>query len=367
MERLNSFKHLNHKWASEEHSTQLLQAQTHIWNHIFSFINSMTLKSAIELGIPDIIKKHGRPITLSELTSALPIHPTKIPSVYRLMRILVHSGFFAKKKLTELDEEESYILTDASQLLLKDHPFSITPYLMAMLNPIFTKPWHYMSTWFQNDDPTAFNTAYGMTFWDYSTQEPSLANLFNDAMASDTRLVTSVLLKECKGVFEGLKSLVDVGGGTGTMAKGIVDAFPEIDCTVLDLPHVVADLQGCKNLKYAGGDMFEAVPPADAIMLKWILHDWSDEESVKILERCKEAITNNKKKGKVIIIDMIMENQKGDEESIETQLFFDMMMMMITGKERNEKEWAKLFSDAGFSDYKITPILGVRSLIEVYP
>jgi hypothetical protein len=41
-----------------------------------------------------------------------------------------------------------------------------------------------------------------------------------------------------------------------------------MDCTVFDLPHVVSDLQGSKNLKYAGGDMFEAVPPADALLLK---------------------------------------------------------------------------------------------------
>ena len=97
------------------------------------------------------------------------------------------------------------------------------------------------------------------------------------------------------------------------------------------------------------------------------MHDWSDEDSVKILKRCKEAIPS---RGKVIIIDMKVENQKGDDhdQSIETQLFFDMLMMTLTtGRERTEKEWAKLFSDAGFSDYKIAPILGLRSLIEVYP
>lgn len=89
---------------------------------------------------------------------------------------------------------------------------------------------------------------------------------------------------------------------------------------------------------------------------------------MKILQRCKEAITRNNKKGKVIIIDMMIESQKGDEESTETQLFFDMLMMvLVSGKERNKKEWAKLFFDAGFSDYKITPVLGLRSLIEVYP
>jgi hypothetical protein len=69
-----------------------------------------------------------------------------------------------------------------------------------------------------------------------------------------------------------------------------------------------------------------------------------------------------------MIIDMMMETQKGEDESIETQIFFDMLMMILfTGQERNEKEWAKLFSDAGFSNYKITPILGLRSIIEVFP
>ncbi|KAJ4841477.1 putative O-methyltransferase 3, partial [Turnera subulata] len=220
---------------------------------------------------------------------------------------------------------------------------------------------------FENDDPTPFDTAHGRTFFDYAGHEPRLNNFFNEAMASDARLVISVVINECKHVFEGLKSLVDVGGGTGTVAKAIADAFPDLDCTDFDLPHVVGELQGSKNLKYVSGDMFESIPPADAVLLKWILHDWNDEECVKILKNCKEAI-KGREGGKVIIIDMTMENKKGDDESNETQLFWDMLMMIVlTGQERNEKEWAKLFTDAGFSNYKITPILGLRSIIEVYP
>ena len=87
-------------------------------------------------------------------------------------------------------------------------------------------------------------------------------------MASDDRLVTIVLIRECKEAFKGLNSLVDVGGGTGNMANAIADAFPLMECTVFDLPHVVAGLQGNGNLKYVGGDMFEAVPAADAVLLK---------------------------------------------------------------------------------------------------
>ncbi|PQM42922.1 trans-resveratrol di-O-methyltransferase-like [Prunus yedoensis var. nudiflora] len=249
-------------------SAELLQAQAHIWNYIFSFINSMSLKCAVQLGIPDIIKKHGNAMTLSELISALPIHPTKSHCVYRLMRILVHSGFFHRQKLSELDEEEGYVLTDASRLLLKDNPLSARPFLLGMLDPFMTKPWHYFSTWFQNDDPTSCATAHGTTFWDYGYHEPSFSHIFNDAMASDARLVTTVMSDECKGVFDGLESLVDVGGGTGTMAKAIADAFPQVECIVFHLSHVVLDLKGSKNLKYVGGDMFEAIPPADAVLLK---------------------------------------------------------------------------------------------------
>lgn len=76
-----------------------------------------------------------------------------------------------------------------------------------------------------------------MALWDYGGNEPTFNYLFNEAMASDARLVASVLVTNCKGVFDGVKSLVDVGGGTGTGDKDIVDAFPHMQCTVLDRPH----------------------------------------------------------------------------------------------------------------------------------
>ncbi|XP_057984644.1 flavonoid 8-O-methyltransferase 1-like [Hevea brasiliensis] len=123
----------------------------------------------------------------------------------------------------------------------------------------------------------------------------------------------------------------------------------------------VNGLQGTDNLKYVGGNMFEEIPPSDAILLK------SDEECVKIMKQCKEAI-KGREGGKLIIIDMVIGSGEKDKDAMETQLFFDMLMMaLVNGQERNEKEWAKLFFDAGFSDYKIKPMLGLRSIIEVYP
>ncbi|CAI9108259.1 OLC1v1007822C1 [Oldenlandia corymbosa var. corymbosa] len=346
------------------------------------FINSMSLKCAVQLGIPDIIHQHvnqyHQPMTLHHLVNALPINPAKSQFIHRLMRILTHTGFFQKEKI---GEEEGYSLTPSSKLLLKDNPLCQTPFLMLNLDPVSMNPWHHLSQWLQEnsnvDGSTAFVTCHGKSPWELSGNEPRLNQLFNEAMICDSRLVSKLVIENCGDVFLGLNSMVDVAGGSGTMAKAMIDAFPGLKIIVLDLPYVVDGLKSCDNLAFIGGNMFEAIPPADAIFLKWILHNWGDKECVQLLEKCKEAIQNKENGGKVIIIDMVVmkdhqqERNNGakiiDHEAKETQLFFDMeMMVLLAGKERNEEEWAKLFYEAGFNHYKITPLLGFRSLIELY-
>ncbi|KAH0691970.1 hypothetical protein KY289_019328 [Solanum tuberosum] len=525
----------------EEKTRQVLSGHAHILNLSLSFINTMSLKCAIQLGIPDIIHSHGRAMTLSDLVNTLSINKSRGQNcVYRLMRILIHAGLF-------IEEEEGYLLTPNSRLLLKDEPLSLVPLVYSGLDPNSMDPFHYLSQWFQNDDSctpfasiygkslyeyaekepilnhllnegmasdarlvmsvliqngkgllfeglkslvdvgggtgtvakaiadafpqinctvfelphvieglegsknlnfvggdmfnsipcadavllkwilhnwededcikilkkckeaipnepmsmipllkldldpnlmdpwhslskwfnnvsddsntTPYATAHGMPIFKYAENEPRLNHLFNEAMASDSRLVMTVLIQNGKGlIFEGLKSLMDVGGGTGTVAKAIADAFPQINCTVFELPHVIEGLEGSKNLSFVGGDMFNSIPSANAILLKWILHDWGNENCIKILKKCKEAIPSKENGGKVIIIDMvILDSQKGDYKSYETQIYMDMLtMVVVSGKQKTEQEWAKLFFDAGYSDYNIIPILGLRCLPLIY-
>jgi O-methyltransferase domain len=104
----------------------------------------------------------------------------------------------------------------------------------------------------------------------------------------------------------------------------------------------------------------------DYFSFQWILHDWSDEDCIKILQRCKKAIPPRDVGGKVIIVDIVVGS--AEKAHWESQLLFDMLMMTLTtGRERDEKEWWNLFKQAGFSSYKINATLGVRSIIEVYP
>ncbi|KAK4420576.1 Eugenol O-methyltransferase [Sesamum alatum] len=353
---------------------QLLHAQAHVWNHLFSFINSMSLKCAIELGIPDIIHNHAKPISLSQLLDALQIPKVKSHFVYRLMRMLIHSEFFVK---VSDDEEERYWLTPASCLFLRNAPLTVTPLVPLILDPIFTTPFDHLSEWLASEHNylSPFEMAHGRKLFELAGQELRVNELLNEAMCSDARILTHVLLREHRQVLEGMKLLVDVGGGIGTTAKAIADAFPDMKCIVLDLPHVVGGLEGTNNLTYVAGDMFETIPSADTVFLKWILHDWNDEDCVKILKKCKEAIDDNckdKLRGgcrKVMIIDMVVDVYETDNnKAMETHLLFDIAMMSyINGKERTKKEWAKLFFDAGFTSYNITPAFGLRSLIQLYP
>lgn len=90
---------------------------------------------------------------------------------------------------------------------------------------------------------------------------------------------------------------------------------------------------------------------------------------MKILKKCREAIASRGDEGgKLIIIDIVINEKKDEAEVTEAKLLYDMLMMVaVRGSERTEKEWEKLLLDAGFSHFKITPVYGIKSLIEAYP
>ncbi|CAN0913056.1 Probable O-methyltransferase 3 [Linum grandiflorum] len=176
--------------------------------------------------------------------------------------------------------------------------------------------------------------------------------MINETFLGDSLLLGKVLVTKFRSSFEGLTSLVDVGGNTGTTAKAIAEAFPDIKCTVFDLPHVISSTPAKGNLNYVGGDMFEGIPSADAVLFKVCIP--------KILKQCKKSVTSTKNPaGKVMIIDHVLDH---------TLLLFDLVTMGATeGTARTEQQWRELFREAGFSDYRISPLCGLRAFIQVFP
>ena len=112
---------------------------------------------------------------------------------------------------------------------------------------------------------------------------------------------------------------------------------------------------------------YNAQQSAYYCFFQWIFHDWSDDECIKILKNCKQAIPSRDVGGKIIIIDIVVGSKSSDTKLLETQVIYDLHLMKIGGVERDEQEWKKIFLEAGFKDYKIMPVLGLRSIIELYP
>ena len=102
-------------------------------------------------------------------------------------------------------------------------------------------------------------------------------------------------------------------------------------------------------------------------LFQWIMHDWGDSECVTILKNCKKAIPPRDAGGKVIIVDTVVGAGPPNLKNRETQVMSDLFFMIVNGTERDEQEWRNIIFEAGFSDYKIIPVLGVRSIIELYP
>ncbi|CAL4909111.1 unnamed protein product [Urochloa decumbens] len=357
--------------SSSADDQQALDAQVQLWHHTFGYVKSMALKAALDLRIPDAINQHGGSATLPQIVTKVTLHPSKTPCLRRLMRVLTVTGVFSVQRSSADDGGELvYGLTSASRLLVGSSLTNVSPFLTLMLNTLFVSPFLGLHEWFQQEmpGPSPFKFTHGRDLWDMNDHDASFGKLFDKGMVADSGFIMDIVVKECGDVFQGISSLVDVAGGLGGATQAIAKAFPHVECSVLELSHVVASAPTGTDVKYIAGDMFESVPSANAVFLKWVMHDWGDADCVKILKNCKKAIPSKEKGGKVIILDiMVGAGSSSDQKHVETQVLFDLFIMFINGAERDEQEWKNIIFEAGFSDYKITPVLGVRSIIEAYP
>ncbi|KAF9605714.1 hypothetical protein IFM89_018057 [Coptis chinensis] len=336
----------------------ILQGQQNITKLLFAFADTMALKCVVELRIADIINSHGLPISLSEIAAGIQStssssSPPNINYLFRIMRLLVRKGVFSSHAPNQ-NEEKLYGLTNSSKWLLRDADFSMTPIIQAVTHHCSMDSFQKLNKCVE-EGGYAFAKANGCEIWEFASMNPEFNRLFNSGMASASKIAVDAILSGYKNGFDGLRSLVDVGGGTGTLIGEIVKAYPHLTGTNFDLPHVVATAPEHAGVVHVGGDMFVEIPHADAIVMKWILHDWNDEDCVKILKNCHKAIAN--RGVKVIIVEIVLQPD-GVAPLDETGLIFDLSMIAHSsgGKERTETEWEKLLRDGGYSRHRIIQI-----------
>ncbi|CAN6163782.1 unnamed protein product [Urochloa humidicola] len=362
---------------------ELLKAQADLWRHSLYYLTSMALKCAVELHIPTAIHNLGGSTTLPDLVTALSLPKTKLPFLGRLMRLLVTSGVFASDGSSGDGAEVVYRLNPLSWLLVdgvesEDHTYQ-KYYVLATCSRHYVEASLSLADWFRKDlpepAPSPFEDLHGVPLAHESTKllDEELDRIVEEAVAAHDNLAIGTIIRECSDIFSGLHSLTYCCGRQGNAsAKAIMRAFPAIKCTVLNLPRVVETstpvaVPADDAVTNVTGDLFHTIPPAQAVMLKLVLHFWSDDDCVKILDQCRKAIPSKEEGGKVIIVEIVLGSHM-DPVMYEAQLLKDMLMMVNTkGRQRTEDDWREIFTKAGFSDYKIAKKLGVRGIIEVYP
>ncbi|KAF7803388.1 isoliquiritigenin 2'-O-methyltransferase-like [Senna tora] len=302
----------------------------------FSQIQSAALNTAIELNLFNIIARaNGRHVSVTEIVSELPTSAQHQDLAFRLSRLLRLLAFHSLLTCScdDTTREPLYGISPIGKFFVSDH-YNTSGSVALM--PLFLTHRALLDTWlnFKNaiieEDADAFKKVHGIPLYKYSQTDPKLNTLFNQSMEDLSFILLNRVLELYKG-FEGISTLVDVGGG----------------------------------IEHIGGDMFAGVPKGgDAILLKNVLHNWSDENSIKILKKCHEALGEN---GKVIVLELIMPEVMEELEDGKFVSGLDNLMFIIDGRERTEKEFESLCKRSGFSAFKVASrAYSVQGVMEFY-
>lgn len=316
----------------------------------------MVLKSAIELDLLELIKKAGPGAYLSpsELASQLPTQNPDAPVMLdRILRLLASYSVLncTVKNLPDGGVERLYGLAPVCKFLTKnDDGVSMAALLLMNQDKVLMESWYHLKDAIL-DGGIPFNKAYGMTAFEYHGTDQRFNKVFNQGMSNHSTIIMKKILETYQG-FEGLKTVVDVGGGTGATLSMILSKYPNIKGINFDLPHVIEDApRSHPGLEHVGGDMFVSVPNGDAIFMKWICHDWSDDHCLKFLKNCYKSLPEN---GKVILAECVL--PEAPDTTLETQNVVHVDVIMLAhnpgGKERTEKEFEALAKKAGFKDFR---------------
>jgi SAM-dependent methyltransferase len=207
---------------------------------------------------------------------------------------------------------------------------------------------------------------YGRPLFEYFDQDREAGRTFHQGMTDLSTLDAPAIVDAYD--FSGFGSVTDVGGGHGLLIATILGRHPHLRGMLYDRPEVVAGAAGGPldavrgRLETLGGDMFESVPAgADAYIMKYIIHDWPDDVSERILRHCRDGVNPG---GRLLVVDSVV--PEGPDFSFPKIADLE-MMLFPGGKERTEAEFGRLFSAAGWQLQRIVPTASHVSIVEGIP
>jgi hypothetical protein len=196
--------------------------------------------------------------------------------------------------------------------------------------------------------PSGHRRAFGSSVWEYFGEHPDEGARFGEAMRELTAIDLAALARAYPWPRDGV--ICDVGGGIGTLLAAILERRQSARGILLDAPEVLAEAEGFLRSRGVGdrvqrraGDLFgELDAQADVYLLKWILHDWSDEACRSILRGVRATMPVG---SKVVVIDQHLEPNRPSAVSSMVDLL--MLVECEGGRERSPSEVHGLMLDAG--------------------
>jgi len=314
---------------------------------------SQAICCAAELGIADLLNSGPRDV--AEIAKDLGANED---ALYRLLKCLTAFGVFAQPA------PRRFALTPLGDTLRTDSPQSLRGVARLHGHETFVRSWARLPYSVRTGKPS-LDEVTGMTGFEVMENDLELAAIFNEAMRSYSNSESEAILAMYD--FSGIGTLADVGGGYGHLLAAVLGNYPEMKGVLFDLAHTVegarrtlADASIANRVEIVTGDFFAgSPPPCDAVIMKHVIHDWTDEASIRILKSCAASLRPG---GKLLLAEMV--EPAGPVPHPAKLMDLQMLVLSPGGRQRNEAEFASLFAQAGLRLVRVLSSPSPISIIE---
>jgi hypothetical protein len=327
-------------------------AYRHIATASLTFLYPAALRAAAQLEVAEHLTDGPRDVTeLAELTG------TNGPYLRRLLRFLASHGTFRE------DEDGRFHLTPQADLLRADAPRSMRAAVLMSTQDGWWQSAADLAEAVRSGEP-AFDRRFGQPVFAYLAEHPENGPLFDAGMAAYSAGDIGHIIDGYDFPNDGV--MVDVGGGRGTLLLAALRARPALRGILLDQEKVLAgnvlpELGADDRWETVTADFFSSVPAGDLYTIKNVLHDWNDDQCVRILENCRRAMNPG---ARLLAVDTVI--PPGNDPHFGKTLDI-LMLLLLPGQGRTQPEFERIFERAGFRITQVIPTPGTISMIEAVP
>jgi hypothetical protein len=314
---------------------------------------SRCVYAVAELGIADLLA--DGPLSSSELAAATGTHG---PSLYRVLRVLAALGVFAES------DGRRFELTAIGERLRSGASGGLRSWATFMEALGGVRPFAHILETVRTGRP-GLELEHGCEVFEYLADRPEASRVFDEAMSERTAAYAVSVAQTVD--FSDTRTVIDVGGGKGTLLVEILRAHSHLTGVLFETPLVAARADAlldatdiARRCEVFAGDFFERVPAhGDCYLLANVLHDWDDMRAIEILRNCRKAMSGA---GRVLIIERLI--PEGDGDPVPT-LLSDINMLVITGgQERTNTEYRSLLNAAALTPEAVHHVAFPYGVIE---